>query len=549
MARPKRSEVERQVVRVRRRLFLQAFLDRMAWCWAAALGGTAVWLLIHPLLAGQPESWLRWTVLGGGLAAATLLAWLLAWWRAPSFVAAALALDEKFGLKERVTTSVGLTPEEAATSAGQALLVDVSQRVPRLKVREGFSLRLSWPAALVPLAGVLLTLVTLFYEPSFSFATSRDTEPSDKVVNAAEVQKQLDKLKKTPRAWPKDQRDAEKLKEIEAAWDKLVNKPLDPNNQEQVRQRVQDLRDLEDKMKERLDGLKAQASKTQSLKQHLAQLANDPAGKAGLKDGPAKEIQDALAKGNMAKAREEVERLMKKVKEEKLSPEQQKQLADELAKLEKQLQRLADLKDRKERLQRDRKDGKINQEQLEREMDRLAQEAKDLNMLNRLAMDLAGCEMCLRGGNSRGAADKLALILDELERMDLNERELLALIEAQGDLQDAQEGLCDCLDGDMNSLGKKASRRPGTLRPIAPDSDTSSVEARQRAEVDPRGKQRISGFTRGGTFNKVPAREVGGVFRQAVQEAPEAIERQRVPQDAAEMLRGYYENLGGQKKN
>ncbi len=251
----------------------------------------------------------------------------------------------------------------------------------------------------------------------------------------------------------------------------------------------------------------------------------------------------------MAKAREAVERLMKKVKEEKLSPDKQKQLADELAKLEKQLQRLADLKDRKDQLQRDRKDGKINQEQLEREMDRMAQESKDLDMLNKLALDLAGCEMCLRGGNSRGAAEKLSLILDELERMDLNERELLALIEAQGDLQDAQEGLCDCLEEQGNGLGKKSSRRPGTLRPIAPDADTNSIDARQRAEVDPRGKQRITGFTRGGSFSKVPAREVGGVFRQAVQDAPEAIERQRVPQDAAEMLRGYYENLGGQKKN
>jgi hypothetical protein len=549
MPRVKRSDVERQVLRVGRRLFLQAFLDRLAWCWAGALAATTAWLLIQPLVAGPPATGLRWIVLGSALAAGTVLALLLAWWRAPSFLAAALALDEKFGLKERVTTSVALTPQEATSSAGQALLADVQQRVPGLKVKEGFSLRLSWPAALVPLGAILLAFVALFYDPSRLFATSRDgSDNTNTVANASEVQKQLDNLRKAPRAWPKDERNTEKLKEIEAAWDKLVNKPLDPNNQEQVRQRVQDLRDLEDKMKERLDGLKAQASKTQSLKQHLAQLADDRAGKAGLKDGPAKEIQDALAKGNMNKAREEVERLMKKMKEDKFKTQEQKQLADELEKLQKQLERLADLKDRKDQLQRDRQDGKINQDQLEREMDRLAKEAKDLEMLKGLALDLAQCEACLRGGNRLGAAEKLALILDELERMELNERELMALIEAQGDLQDAQEGLCDCLEG-MNGMGKKASRRPGTRRPIAPDADTEQFDARQRAQVDPNGKQRITGFTRGGTFSKVPAREVGGVFRQAVQDAPEAIERQRVPQDAAEMLRGYYENLGGQKKD
>ena len=35
---------------------------------------------------------------------------------------------------------------------------------------------------------------------------------------------------------------------------------------------------------------------------------------------------------------------------------------------------------------------------------------------------------------------------------------------------------------------------------------------------------------------------------QAQQDAPEAIERQQVPPDAADFLKGYYENLGGGKK-
>jgi len=552
MARPPFSPVERQITRVSRRLLLQTFLDHLAWCWASALAATAAWFLVHPLFWGQPDAWVRWTVLGCALGVATAVAGLLAWWRAPSPLAAALALDEKFDLKQRVTTSVGLTSLEAASPAGQALLADVNQRVQPLQVKERFPLRLSWSAVLVPLGIVLLAVVALFYEPWLGTATTRaGTDNANMVANAPEVQKQLENLKKTPRAWPKDHPNADKLKEIEAAWDKLVNKPLDPNNQEQVRERVQAIRDLEEKMKERLDGLKAQADKSRALKQHLGKLApNDQAAKAGLKDGPAKAIQDALARGDMAKAREEVERLMKKVQQEKLKPEEQKQLADELEKLEKQLQRLADLKDRKEQLERDRKQGKIDQDQLEREMDRLAEEAQDLGLLNDLALDLEACQACLRAGNCKGAAGKLARLLENLEELDLDEKEWKELRDAQCDLQEAREGLCRCLNGDCdgtrNGLGQ--GRRPGTLRPIAPDASTESRDARQRAEVDHLGKQRITGFSRGGTFSKVPAREVGGVFRQAVQDAPEAIERQRVPPDAADMLKGYYENLGGQKR-
>jgi uncharacterized coiled-coil DUF342 family protein len=553
MSYPPLSPVQRQITRVSRRLFLQRLLNHLGWWWAGALAATAVWFLLHPLLVGPPEVWFRWTLLGSALGVATIAAALMAWWRAPSNLTAALALDEKFDLKERVTTSVGLTLQEATSSAGQALLADVNQRVHALKVPERFPLRLSKSAALVPLGAVLLTLVALLYDPALGTATTgEDSNKSSTVSNAPEIQKQLDNLKKAPRAWPKDDLKSDKLKEIEAAWDKLVNKPLDPNNQEQVRERVQAIRELEEKMKDRLDGLKAQADQARALKQHLGKLAqSDQSAKAGLKDGPAKQLQDALAKGDTAKAREEIERLMKKIQEEKLKPEEQKQLADDLEKLEKQLQRLADRREQEERLRRDHKQGKIDQNQLQRELNQLAEEAQDLEMLNDLALDLQECQACLRGGDRKGAREKLARLLGHLEQLDLDEQQMKELRDAQCDLQEAREGLCQCLngecDGTKNGLGKK-SRRPGTLRPIAPDAPTDAHDARQRAEVDPLGKQRISGFTRGGTFNKVPAREVGGVFRQAVQDAPEAIERQRVPQDAAEMLKGYYENLGGQKR-
>ena len=51
----------------------------------------------------------------------------------------------------------------------------------------------------------------------------------------------------------------------------------------------------------------------------------------------------------------------------------------------------------------------------------------------------------------------------------------------------------------------------------------------------------------GGTFNRIPAQSVDGAFKQAAQEAPEALERQRIPEDAAEMTREYFRKLSNQK--
>jgi hypothetical protein len=74
------------------------------------------------------------------------------------------------------------------------------------------------------------------------------------------------------------------------------------------------------------------------------------------------------------------------------------------------------------------------------------------------------------------------------------------------------------------------------------------VDAREKGKSDLQGKTRLIGLGRGGTFNKIPSKEVSGALEQARQLAPEVIERQRIPEEAADFAKGYFENLGGQKK-
>src|SRR5262249_39724104 len=123
----------------------------------------------------------------------------------PSRVAAALSLDEKFNLQERVTTSLLLTPEQQESAAGQALLADVQERVNKLDIAGKFpifaALR-SWSTAFVPAAAVLLALVALFYEPPLSTAKADGPdELKQPPANQAEIAQKFNKLtKKPPRA-------------------------------------------------------------------------------------------------------------------------------------------------------------------------------------------------------------------------------------------------------------------------------------------------------------------------------------------------------------
>src|SRR5437588_2023306 len=118
------SSVERQLAVARRRLFLQTLLNRLVVAWTAALALAAVWFLAEPYLVEARPDWLRWAVAGGLVGLGTLagLAWAV---RArPSPLAAALSLDERFGLRERVTTALTLADRDRTSPAGQALLGD-----------------------------------------------------------------------------------------------------------------------------------------------------------------------------------------------------------------------------------------------------------------------------------------------------------------------------------------------------------------------------------------------------------------------------------------
>src|SRR5262249_8667129 len=156
--------------------------------------------------------------------------------RAPSKLAAALFLDERFGLKERVTTSLTLAPEEEASPAGQALLADVNQRVSDLDVGSRFPVRMSWTAALIPLGVVALVLVTLSppLEPAKSAAgpSTAAEEQKQKPANAAEIEQKVEALKKKLERRPGEKEvDSEKLKQIQAELEKIASRPRDTNEQ------------------------------------------------------------------------------------------------------------------------------------------------------------------------------------------------------------------------------------------------------------------------------------------------------------------------------
>src|SRR5947209_4083256 len=143
------SPVDRAILSARVRLFAQSLLHRLPPALTAALVLGLGWLLVEPLLVRQPPAGLRWLVLIGLVdvaLGAVLVVWIV---RCPSKLTAALELDSRFQLRERVSTAFMLVEPLRSTPAGRAVLADAAAHTTGLRVREKVPLRLRPSAAWV----------------------------------------------------------------------------------------------------------------------------------------------------------------------------------------------------------------------------------------------------------------------------------------------------------------------------------------------------------------------------------------------------------------
>lgn len=547
--------IARQVRRVRRRLYFTRLLKGVFLGWTIAFLAAALYLAGRTLIWGPASDLHAWITLGSAFTVGILFGIGVAWLHSPSLAGSALALDSKFELKERVTTLLTLPAAQTSSPAGLALLEDVHDKLARLNVRERFPLRLRGSQVALPCCAAMLAVVALFFTPQLQFNTAQAAAKAKLIAGTKDAQAQLDALKKTHFQNEKEKPLSKETQKIEDEIKKLLDKQLDPKDENKVRDVVQEMRTLEDKLKERMQELKDLRHKSEELKKTLEQLDKlEKLGKKLDKEGPAKDFQDALTKGNMKKAAEELDKLQKKLDQNDLNKEQKEKLAQQLRDLKEQIDRLSEHKQERDQLQKDFEDGKISEDELQREQDRLAQQEKDQADLQELSELLDGLSKELKG-SGKGLAGKLRKLKGKLEALDVDEEELERILAENEALEDARllllGGLCegDCLipGNGLNGKGRPGGKRPGGKRPVGKEPNSKTSDQRQQGDTDPNGKMRITGFTKGGNFSKIPAKEVGGAFQQAVQQSSEVIDRQRIPADAADVAKGYFQKLGGQK--
>ena len=563
MTGPTPNSLETRVRQARRRLVTQSLLNRLGLAWGCALALGLLWFLIEPAAVPGAKPYLKWAVLGGLVGAGTVLAVWLTRRAAPSPLSAALAIDQRFELKERVTTALGLTAHDQSSPAGQALLADANAKLERVAVAGKFPIRVGWRALFLPAQAVAIALLALYPPSVLTMLAGGSSKQDDDQAKADEKKAETKVAAPRPFIRPPAERPnkSEELRQLEAELEKLYaehNKDGGPDKEkpDQIRERQEQVAKAEERLKKREQEM---GEKFQKLQDQMSKLTELEQGDSR-RDGPAKDFQEALAKGDLKKAQDEMDKLQKKAREKKLDAKEQEQLKKQLDDLNKKVDQLNREQKEKEKKLKDliaqAKRENRDAESLERELKELQQDQQMSKEMQELAKSLKQCRQCLDKNDMEGLAEQLGQVGKQLGDIDDELKDLEDIEEHLQNLKQMRKDGCEACKGEGKDKGKEGGHKDdatgyaeGATGRRQENKDAHSKageEQRVRGFFDPKGRKAYGGSTTGPAFKKASSVEMAGDIKQAVQEAPEAVEVQRLPKAAKDMVKEYFEKLGDQ---
>ncbi|MHB8969469.1 MAG: hypothetical protein ACYC3X_00810 [Pirellulaceae bacterium] len=557
-----------QVRRAYRRLFWLRVLRSLTWTLLATLGIALVAVVIPKFwpLGVAGHTWLAgW--LGGAVLAGCGLGCLWAYLSRQDELDAAIEIDLRYGLKERVASALTLSPEDQQTEVGRALVDDASRRVERIDVRERFRLERTWHP-LLPLAVAALTflIATLFQDATSDQAAA--TTASATEVNQ-QVRKSMQELKKRLAEHKKNEA-ANGLKEADPLMNKFEKavESLEKNDVD----RKQALVKLNNLSKE-FAAEREKLGSGEKTREQLKQLKDIPS-------GPADRIASALQNGNMQQAVEELRKLGDKLRSADLSAAEKAQLKNQLQQLGKEIEKLQGARQEladKQRELREKIDelkkkgdlagaGSLQQklDQLQQQMDALESQNPQLQRLEELANKLASSAQSLQAGDGQKAARQLDQLAQDLQKLQEQTENLRSLDELMTEISDAKNAMhckncggegCEACQGAPadkmeNSIGGAFSDRPGRGmgegygRGERPETETATGGYRTRvgAEVRPGESTRVgdaNGPNLAGNSLESIKKEIASSFS----EDPDPLVQQTLPRHEREQTREYFELL------
>ena len=542
--------IQRQVRRARFRLGLEQFVQRFLWCafWAFVVATIAIAIPKVFVVNALPAQWnLIWLVGSGVIALVVSLAWTFFSHR--SEMEAAVELDLRYGLKERVASSLFLEAEDLETRAGKALVEDAIRRVERIEVSEHFRLGLGrrpW-LPLVPAIAAFLVIAFLNnrIDTNQAQASQNKLQLTKQVKQSAKtLQKKIEKKKKE--AIAKGLKDAAGLfKDIEKQAKKLSDKDKPDRNKAVVK-----LNDLAKQLEQRRNKIGGE----KSLKKQFENLKK-------MGKGPADKVAEAMKKGDFKKAMNELDKLGKKLAENKLNEKEKKQLQKQMQKMQEKLNDAANAN--KQAMDKLKQEIKKQQQQgnnqaaakMQEKLDQMQQNKPQMDALKKLADKLGQCQKCMKQGDQKGAQQAMKQMKGQLADMQKQLDEMKMLDDMMDQINEAknQMGCKQCKagkDGQGNKAGKKGKGwgGKGEGNGLAQDeeNDVKFRDSHVGQKINKGGKAVITGLADGKNIRGKVTEAVKEAMEVGKQEAPDPLASERLPRSRREQAEEYFNAIRGE---
>ncbi|HEX3997533.1 MAG TPA: hypothetical protein VHX65_03170 [Pirellulales bacterium] len=439
--------LRKQVARARRRLILGQFFAALAWSLSAALAVAAIGLAARKLfplhLDGRiwATAWIGSALLVGFVAAA-VCTWLAR--RDPLF--AAIEIDRRFALKERVSSVLSLSPRELETEAGQALVSDALRRLERVDIASRFAVPLG-KRSLLPLVPAVvvfgLTFLSDKVRPTEAAATVSPQTVAQIHQSAEVLRRKLEQQRQE--AAEKGLADAGDLfKKVEQGVRELAKK--------QSVDRKQALVDLNDLAKQ-LEARKKELGGDEKLKQELGQMKD-------MQSGPAEKLADAMKNGRFERALKELEKLQDALKADKLDPNEQQRMAQQLEHMKQTLDRSTDKhqqvqRELKKQIEQFKNAGQMaDAKRLQKQLDQLRQQSPQMNELKQMAGKFGQISKSLQSGKPGEAAQSLNDLAQQVQSLKRQADEQTMLDQSLDQITDCRSSMTGDKDG-KNDGGKQ----------------------------------------------------------------------------------------------
>jgi hypothetical protein len=481
----------------------------------------------------DPQTWVGgW--LAGGLAVGLIANMIRTWVGRPTYSDAAVEIDRRFGLRERLSSALLLTEQDRQHQLAQALVVDANRRAETLEISDKFQ----WGFQRSILIPIVLGLCSL----SFFLIPDRQAAvvtPTVATLSTTQIksttQPLLNQIRKKREAAEKEglQDAVDIFKKLEGELEKMQkDASLD---QKKALAKLNNI-------KEQLNERRKELGNSDALKKNLQNMEK-------FESGPADKLTEALKQGDFEKAEDALQELMESIKGGKMDNAQMEKLKKQLEQLEKGLKKSAQdhqmaKQALKEQINQAKQSGDNQRaEELQRKLEQLQSMDSSMAQMQQMADMLSKCEQCMKNGDQQGLQEALGEMASQISEMNMSDGQLQDLDQLMDSLSECKNGMCEGMSKMMSEMpGRGMGEGRGEGERPEEESDVNFFDSQVRDKM--KKGQTVFGGKIGGENRK-------GISRVQVQEEiqrelagePEPLDETPLPKNQREHTRDYFKSL------